>query len=348
MVIRDEVQHDRRLPDSIIITVTEVNTQPKYPRDLELTATDENGSELYVIVWKTHDIDQQWVESQDYELDGARGKRYSTQSGTRVELHSTSAFRVQEVNQSDTTRLLVMGDTHVGYRHRPQSDKSSWAQNVNGRDVFTRCLKRAREADVDAVVHAGDIFDHHNTEEDRLRVGQAINRTVQFGIPFYYVYGNHDDEYGRRLLNTAPGVHLTEDTTLVGEQPVNLLGVDHLGHRFPTQAPKASIELLLNQNILVVHETPYPVVDDGGKIVYQNDGNKADISGFIETAHYGIDLVITGHLHVAKQPQVQDYDIPVLVTGPTIPISSYLEDNRPSTWLLTITNEGPELNRQPL
>lgn len=345
MITRDDVPHDRRLPDSIVITVTEVDTRPKHPRDVELTATDENGDELHVIIWKTHNIDQKWVEGQDYELDGARGKRYSKRTGARVELHSTSAFQVREINQPESTQLLVMGDTHVGYRHRPRSEKPNWAQRVNGREVFTRCLERSRAADVDAVVHAGDIFDHHNTKGDRNQVGQEINRTVESGIPFYYVYGNHDNKRGRRLLDSTPGTHLIDDATLVGDQPVNLLGVDHSGHEFPAEAPEASIEMLLHRNLLVIHETPHPVVDDRGTTVYQNDGNKADISSFIDTAHYGVDLVITGHLHVANRAQVRGYDIPVLVTGPTIPISTYEEDSRPSTWLLTMTEEGLDIDR---
>jgi len=77
MIARDDVPHDRRLPDSLVITVTEVDTRPKHPRDIELTVADEHGDELPVIIWKTHNVDQKWVEGRDYEVDGARGKRNS-------------------------------------------------------------------------------------------------------------------------------------------------------------------------------------------------------------------------------------------------------------------------------
>lgn len=138
MVTRDDVPHDRRLPDSIVITVTEVDTRPKHPRDVELIATHENGDELHVIIWKAHNIDQKWVEGQDYDLDGARGKRYSKRTRTRVELHSTSAFQVREINQPESTQLLVMGDTYVGYRHRPRSENPSWAQSRRANTIWTR------------------------------------------------------------------------------------------------------------------------------------------------------------------------------------------------------------------
>jgi hypothetical protein len=106
--------------------------------------------------------------------------------------------------------------------------------------------------------------------------------------------------------------------------------------------------MLLGQNALVVHESPHPVVDDTGSLLYQEDPNRADVSSFIESAGFDIDLLITGHLHVADQPRIRGHDIPVLVTGPTIPISSYEKDSNPSTWLLTATNSGIALDRHPV
>lgn len=348
MATRDDVLHDRRLRDSITIRVTSVDTNPRKPRDVELEAVDDEGNEVHVVIWQTHDVTQQWVEGQEYELSDVRGKRYSTRNGTRVELHSTSSFRAKQVNRAKSTRLLVLGDTHVGYRHRARSNKPVWARSVNAKDVFTSCLERARELDIDAVVHAGDVFDHNTTKADRKQVDNAIRRTVQSGTPFYYVYGNHDDKRGRRLLNSTPGVHLTTDAATLGTEAVNLLGVDHSGHSFPQRAPEASIEMVTGRNILVVHETPHPVVDSNGALVYQNDGNKADISGFVETAGYGIDCVVTGHLHVANQARIRGPNTPVLITGPTIPISTYKEDNQPSIWLLTVTEEGTEFDYRPI
>lgn len=348
MTTRDDVPDNERLAESIRVTVRDVNDNPASRRDVELTVEDETGARLQLITWETHNIDQQWETGQTYEITGARGKRYTRQSGTRVELHSTGGFQAREVSLSDVTRLLVVGDSHVGYRHRPQSDKPSWARGVDSREVFRRCLARAREAGVDAVVHVGDIFDHQNTSADREHVRQEIDRTVNSGIPFYYIEGNHDDWRGRALLKDTPGDHLAEGVPLVGDSPVNLLGVDHSGEGFPTEAPEPSVDMVLNLNILVIHETPYPVVDEEEGLVYKNDSNKADISGFVETADYGIDLVITGHLHVANQLRVRGTNIPVLITGPTIPISSYEKDSRPSTWLLTIGDGDIELERQSL
>ena len=348
MATRDDVPHDRHLRDSIAIRVTSVDTNPRKPRDVELEAIDDEGNEINAVIWQTHDVTQEWIEGQEYELSGALGKRYSTRDGTRVELHSTGTFRARRINGAESARVLLLGDTHVGYRHRSQSGKPAWARSVNARDVFTRCLERARESDVDAVVHAGDVFDHDTTRADRKHVGDAIRRTVQSGTQFYYVHGNHDDKRGRKLLKSTPGEHLGASAATVGGGTVNLLGVDHSGRSFPQRAPKASTGTVVGRNVLVVHETPYPVVDSDGTLVYKNDGDTADVSGYVETAGYGIDCIVTGHLHVAKQARVRGLETPVLVTGPTAPISTYIEDNQPSMWVLTASVDGTEIERQPL
>lgn len=105
MVTRDEVPHDRRLSGSITVTVDEIRTNPKPRRDAELSVHGEDGAELTVVIWETHEIDQSWKEGTSYELTGARGKRYPTGSGTRVEVQSTKAFSVQQVTTNDATRV---------------------------------------------------------------------------------------------------------------------------------------------------------------------------------------------------------------------------------------------------
>lgn len=348
MVTRDEVPHDRRLSGSITVTVDEVRTNPKPRRDAELSVRDEDGANLTVVIWETHEINQSWDEGSTYELTGARGKRHSTRSGTRVEVQSTKAFSARKITASDETRVLVLGDSHVGYRHRPRSEKPAWAKGINAREVFVQCLERARDLNVDAVVHAGDVFDHGNTQCDRNAVDQAIAQTVEADIPFYYVFGNHDDEAGRKLLASGLGTHLAATTAPVTESLVAFWGVDHSGSSFPTTAPNAPMGGSSATNVLVIHESPHPVVDHTGTLLYQTDGNRADILPFIDSMAFEIDLIITGHIHVAAHTSVQGYDIPVLVTGPTVPISKYEKDSNPSTWLLTVTDSEIEIERQPV
>ena len=187
---------------------------------------------------------------------------------------------------------------------------------------------------------------HENTRGDRNAVEQAITRTVEAGVPFYYVFGNHDDKKGQNLLASTPGTHLAETPAPVTESLLTLLGVDHCGKSFPTTAPNVSMAGSSGYNVLVIHESPHPIVDDTGTLLYQTDGNRADISAFLDSTAFDIDLIVTGHIHVAAHTSVQGHDIPVLVTWPTVPISSYEKDSNPSTWLLTATDSEIDIERQ--
>ena len=347
MVSVDDLSAGRSLPAPMVVKVTDVNWTTRKSRRAEVALTDTGGNPLRLVDYEGADISVDWTVNHRYRISQCGVNRGG--GGYDLELAPSKKTTVEELGRAqEATRLLVIGDSHVGYRHRPQSDKPTWAKDVNARDTFTRCLQRARDAKVDGVIHAGDIFDHHNTKGDRNRVGQEIARTVESDVAFYYVFGNHDDKQGRDLLQSTPGIHLAERTSYISKHLVKLQGVDHAGKSFPASAPTATVQVDKGPNILVIHETPYPVIDESGTLVYQNDVNKADISGYIETASYDIDLVITGHLHVANQLTLQDSDIPVIVTGSTIPISTYKKDSRPSTWLLTVTEDELELTRQPL
>lgn len=347
MATREDVQDGSRLFDPIRVSVKELNDRPVEPRDIELTVTDQNGNELEVIIWKTHNIDQEWgVRS--YELSGMRGRRYPTSSGERVVLHSTGATEIRPQNSLETADLFVIGDTHVGFRHRSTSDKAGWAQEVDCRKQFSRSLDRARKQKPDAVIHVGDVFDHQNTELDRTLVAGEIRKTVESGIPIFYLVGNHDDERGKEVLASSPATHLPSDPLLGGGVPMNLIGVDHSGSEFPSSPRSTSKDMETPRNILVIHESPSPVIDEEGNLLFQNDSNKANIWDFIDAAQFDIDLVITGHLHVGRTASVRWTDIPLLVTGPTATISTIEEKNRPSTWHLSASASSLEWERDEL
>jgi len=115
-------------------------------------------------------------------------------------------FDVQRVTpDSGPLQLLVVGDTHVGYRHRPSSTKPPWAQAVDNRRTFSRCLTRARDLGIDTVVHAGDVFDHEITQADTDHVHEEIQRTHDAGIPFYFIHGTTTTKPVTRRYVEDPG-----------------------------------------------------------------------------------------------------------------------------------------------
>jgi len=143
------------------------------------------------------------TEGHRYELEDVRG-RYWSQGGSRhYQLDSTKDLTVTELGPADdtATRLLIVGDTHVGYRHRRRDKKAKGAKDLDARDRFQAVMDQANTLDADAIVHAGDIFDHVAIGADRSFVIDALNS--ELNIPFYYIYGNHDEPASRRTVDGA-------------------------------------------------------------------------------------------------------------------------------------------------
>jgi DNA repair exonuclease SbcCD nuclease subunit len=178
-----------------------------------------------------------------------------------------------------------------------------------------------------------------------------VSRTSERGIPFYFVRGNHDRPSGRRLLNRLADEYsncsrLRKDPVYLGTPRVLLYGVDHVGGDLPEIHRKPTFRILPFPTILVIHETPYPVVNDNGDLTHKQNGPNLEV--FLTNSTLEPDLIISGHMHVWSRGIVRDHQVPVLVPGPTAPISTYKKDNTPSTWLVTARNGGLEIEQHPL
>jgi DNA repair exonuclease SbcCD nuclease subunit len=94
-----------------------------------------------------------------------------------------------------TVRIAHITDTHLGYRGSRKSDP---ATGRNQRTVdFERSLERAIDdilaQQVDAVIHAGDVFHHTRPTWQTLRhFIQQFRRLERAGIPTLVIAGNHD------------------------------------------------------------------------------------------------------------------------------------------------------------
>jgi len=122
------------------------------------------------------------------------------------------------------TTLLHTGDTHLGYRqyHSP-------ARRADFLEAFERVVADAIEADVDAVVHAGDLFDDRQPAlSDVMGALSALRTLADAGVPFYGVVGNHESKRDSQWLDLFErmGVATRLDGTpeVVGD--VALYGLD--------------------------------------------------------------------------------------------------------------------------
>jgi len=203
MFTRDDLPRNDRLSNPITVLVREVSPSSSNKLDFEVTVEDADGHTISLKIWSTHSLSLSLTEGHRYELEDVRG-RYWSQGGSRhYQLDSTKDLTVTELGPADdtATRLLIVGDTHVGYRHRRRDKKAKGAKDLDARDRFQAVMDQANTLDADAIVHAGDIFDHVAIGADRSFVIDALNS--ELNIPFYYIYGNHDEPASRRTVDGA-------------------------------------------------------------------------------------------------------------------------------------------------
>lgn len=348
----NDIPENDRLSRAIQVEVRSIQRSENPKIDSVVTVEDSEGAPVDLKIWATHGLTPDLTEGHRYELRGVRGTSW-LKNGTRYyELSSTREFQATDLGpvDDDALRLLVVGDTHVGYRHRQQADKVKSARRLDARQSFRQVLEQAQLLGVDAIIHAGDIFDHVATGYDRDFVIDLLTDEFR-GIPFYYVYGNHDVPASRHTLdgatsNTAHVGRLTSSAIEIDSPGVNIVGVDYANSSFPgdsltlpaTNAPT---------NILVAHDTPYPVRNSQNQLLHKKNG--ADYRDVITASPLPIDLIVSGHMHVGQTGTLDDHEIPVVVTGAPAPIFKGNRDTVPSTWLLRITDESePTVSRQPL
>jgi len=124
------------------------------------------------------------------------------------------------------TRVIHTGDTHIGYQqyHSP-------ARRADFLAAFEQVIDDAIEMEVDAVIHAGDLFhDRRPDLPDLLGTLSALRRLAAAEIPFLAVVGNHESTRGGQWLDLFERLDLA---TRLGSEPVDcgtvaFYGLDHV------------------------------------------------------------------------------------------------------------------------
>jgi DNA repair exonuclease SbcCD nuclease subunit len=124
------------------------------------------------------------------------------------------------------TRVIHTGDTHIGYQqyHSPE-------RRQDFLDAFEAVVADAIDDDVDAVIHAGDLFhDRRPDLQDLLGTLAALRTLAEADIPFLAVVGNHESTRGGQWLDLFENLGLA---TRLGAEPYRLAdvavyGLDHV------------------------------------------------------------------------------------------------------------------------
>ncbi|WP_418281272.1 DNA double-strand break repair protein Mre11 [Halorubrum sp. DTA98] len=124
------------------------------------------------------------------------------------------------------TRVIHTGDTHVGYQqyHSP-------VRRQDFLDAFDAVVDDALSDDVDAVVHAGDLFHDRRPElSDLMGTISILRRLDDADIPFLAVVGNHESTRGGQWLDLFErlglATRLDDAPTVVGDTA--FYGLDHV------------------------------------------------------------------------------------------------------------------------
>ena len=129
------------------------------------------------------------------------------------------------------TRVLHTGDTHLGYRqyHSPERQQDFLS-------AFDQVIEDAIEQDVDAVVHAGDLFhDRRPRLQDIMGALGTLRRLADADIPFLAIVGNHEGKRDAQWLDLFASLGLA---TRLDEQPTAIGDTAFYGLDFVARASR--------------------------------------------------------------------------------------------------------------
>ncbi|WP_396610325.1 DNA double-strand break repair protein Mre11 [Haloferax sp. S1W] len=191
------------------------------------------------------------------------------------------------------TRVIHTGDTHIGYQqyHSPDRRQDFLA-------AFEQVVTDAIDEEVDAVVHAGDLYHDRRPElRDLLGTLAALRRLDDAGIPFLAIVGNHESTRGGQWLDLFErlglATRLGDDPTLIGD--VAFYGLDHVPRSRRDELDYQFDPHDASQAVLVSHGlfTPFAHADWETETV-------------LEESNVDFDAVLLGDNHVPDVTTLDD------------------------------------------
>ena len=107
-------------------------------------------------------------------------------------LQSYDSLRL-ELGMADEVRVLLVADSHLGFDLpvRPRVERRRRGHDFLAN--YARALAPALAGEVDAVVHAGDVFDRSSVVSTlAYQAFEPLRRVADLGIPVMVVPGNHE------------------------------------------------------------------------------------------------------------------------------------------------------------
>jgi hypothetical protein len=142
---------------------------------------------------------------------------------------------------NESVKILHVADTHIGYSRRYKwKEGVDYSDQVDCLSAFKDVGRIAIREEVDAVVHAGDVFDDGVGGDQIEEFKQVVRRLNEADISFHFVVGNHDQrtvgEDGENAVAELMSMHkegkinlLSNEPSTLGNGIVSLYGVGYMG-----------------------------------------------------------------------------------------------------------------------
>jgi len=203
-------------------------------------------------------------------------------------------------------RLLHFADLHLDAPFAWAGPEIARLRRRNRRETLTRILQLADEERVDAVLCAGDLFEHERFTPDTVAfLRESFGRT---DLPIYLAPGNHDWYSPRSpyaLVDWSPNVHLFTEAQLTAVELADGLTLWGAAHRAPAGTGPFFADFRADRggvHLALAHAS------ERSALPFQESG-KEPHSPFdaAELEAAGISHAFLGHYHVARDRDRHTY-----------------------------------------
>ncbi|WP_214043951.1 exonuclease SbcCD subunit D [Methanomethylovorans sp.] len=229
-------------------------------------------------------------------------------------------------------RIIHTADTHIGYRQ--------YHSDIRRQDflrAFSTVIDDAIKMKVDAVVHAGDLFDSRTPSlEDILDTMKLFSQLKEAGIPLLAIVGNHESKQSTQWLDLFESMGLA---IRLGAVPYMLEDIAFFGI---DSVPRSKIPLFdfsifeepqdTSYNVLVMHQLMNPITP-----------GEWDCASVLGSMPFHVDLMLLGDYH--KYEKITVGDTWVTYCGST-ERNSFAEKEERSYNIITISENGIDIGRR--
>ena len=189
------------------------------------------------------------------------------------------------------TRILHTGDTHLGYQQYHLAERRE-----DFRAAFEQVTADAVADDVDAVVHAGDLFHDRQPRLGDIMGALSILRTLDDAdIPFLAIVGNHESKRSEQWLDLFESMGLA---TRLGEQSVVVDDVAFYGLDFVPRSQRGDLDYEFE-----THDADSAALVSHG-LFEPFDHGDWDAREILDGANIDFDAMLVGDDHEAKTKQL--------------------------------------------